>query len=1816
MLYCFDDKYRFAGEKIEDIQLEKGTLESDIAAVQAQVYADHVIHNAAATTDVESGVKASQNPNDSLKVLGLPESSINTSLSSPEKQPASQAYKYQNESVSEQDTLSEISTKNEVSELTEVPPGTFAVEKPQISTETELTSKEVRFSSNVKPESPRTPKDLEGTDPNNGGTPKSILKSKLSPRNSEAISDGKRRSGKLFRIPPFQWTHLVKRLLSDLIFAIETDVQVWRSQSNKSLVEFLNAPDNITFLHNTVHVISQISDMILYSSGGLVALLHSATSQSQENLSTTGGLLFDESFSFVHRLLNLVDVFVYSASPRFSSLESEKRMNPGGILRQCLRLIFWAALKNCLECRYKFARQLVAYEHDIQDEDASGDVLSGSIQLQAINDLTRLLQDIDISRIRSAIYREAEDLKQSQTVALSSVYFLTLLMVGRYQDILEPTKVTRSPFTKEVMDSNNGSPRLGGNAGEERARLPSEQSENDGESAESPRPTEDKFEDVDLGTPVADADDSDVAAGAANSQKAARRQSLNSTTKKAPLSRSVTWAGSDEQDSQKTRQDEAGTEDLGLGIGASLDLTTSGKSQNEKLVESDSFDKLNFATGLSFNKVTMGNNISKYLENSLAGCSHVLRDLFIDFSQFLTRTLIGSHGQELLQEGLVVMKNSQSAVELVMMLCSQEWQKAIQKHAGGAFLNLENEGRIISSLTADHLIRVADEANEILNREYQDQMARQSEFEARCATHLADRREEETMCDRLIVASRRRDTLTSVKSVQKIASSAYSQAVWDKKVNNSVPTFYKIDSWEDNLRRRRRMILNPNGSCHSEAVLKSEEGEKDENREVESKAEEPSSVLSDIKVEPMSESEDGKELKEENESDSLEDAENDSESQSHLINIPSTTNPVKFQSHECLLIHPCVTAPGMLSITTNEIIFDIDEENREFKKIDPALVAYCDLTHIKIPFADIRAVFSRRYLLQNTALEIFVATRSAVMFNLPDLAAVKQAVTLLPRVGIGTKFGAQQTRRYSMVSGRSLLRLTNMMEKWQKREISNFQYLMFLNTIAGRTFNDLNQYPVFPWIVKDYDSKELDLKSPATFRDLTKPIGAQSAQRAESFRSKYEKWESDTVPPFHYGTHYSTTGFVLNWMVRCEPFTSIFLNFQGGKFDHADRTFHSVKQSWMNCQRDTSDVKELIPELFYLPDMLRNNNKLKFGKLENGEVVDDVLLPAWATSPEDFMRKHRMALESEFVSCQLNHWIDLIFGFKQRGIEAEKSVNVFYHLTYEGSVNFDAIKDPVMLEALKSQIRSFGTTPVQLLTEPHPQRSSIIVLNPQLFKQLGESSDGYTLKFLSNSPIVHLAANTHQSLTAPASVAIGENLSYSINKWEHSNSVSSIAKQMVQNQEPESSINIRPLHIDNLQLSAPQSNYTGRKLCSDLMDTNFIVQKNSFVVTSDNSYVLVCGFWDRSLRVFNLESGKLAQVVFGHYGIVTCVARTENRTGGNCHVVSGSADNTLLVWEWNSRFQCIMGEKTIPGEYPMAKAILMGHESTVKCVTTSSELGIVVSTSDISQILVHLINGEFVRRIVAPEQIKESSKLASSSSSISSILLNPATGNIFAVSNNRSCLSVFSAEGVLLANKNEFCSTRLNDLTTSLDGAYLIVAGDCNCLQVFRSHNLEFLHEFPMKKSDDGMTLNVKSVELSWDNKHVLAGISNGALWLVPVNFTRWYPEYHEQLKNNSPKNSPASLTPIHKPEVVTPASAASSGSLGPNLNTVGTSEAEGNEKETEVAQKSSSDCVDRISEEVNSVSCEGDDHKSGEVNGTESVTTENVDEQQKESLN
>ncbi|MCO5581868.1 hypothetical protein L7F22_035757 [Adiantum nelumboides] len=309
------------------------------------------------------------------------------------------------------------------------------------------------------------------------------------------------------------------------------------------------------------------------------------------------------------------------------------------------------------------------------------------------------------------------------------------------------------------------------------------------------------------------------------------------------------------------------------------------------------------------------------------------------------------------------------------------------------------------------------------------------------------------------------------------------------------------------------------------------------------------------------------------------------------------------------------------------------------------------------------------------------------------------------------------------------------MRAWQEGDLSNYDYLIYLNLAAGRSFCDLTQWPVMPWILKDYTSDQLDLNNPDTFRDLSKPIGALNAERLTIYKERYVQMveEGGPDPPFLYGTHYSTPGYVLYWLVRSAP--AHMLRLQNGRFDAPDRLFVSVADSWESVNNNPADLKELIPEFFdYHGSFLSMREGLNLGVRQGGDVVSDVKLPPWCKTPYDFIRKHREALECEHVSQRLHLWIDLIFGFKQQGEAALDANNVFHYLTYEGSVDLEAIVDPVERASLEAQINEFGQAPQQLFVKPHPERlvgqsklSRPVIFDPNLHSEVFR---GFNSQFL------------------------------------------------------------------------------------------------------------------------------------------------------------------------------------------------------------------------------------------------------------------------------------------------------------------------------------------------------------------------------------------------------------------------------------------------------------------------------------------------------
>uniref|UniRef100_A0A8C9YWC9 Neurobeachin n=1 Tax=Sander lucioperca TaxID=283035 RepID=A0A8C9YWC9_SANLU len=1520
----------------------------------------------------------------------------------------------------------------------------------------------------------------------------------------------------MFRIPEFRWSHMHQRLLADLLFSIETDVQMWRSHSTKTILDFVNSSENVVFVHNSIHLISQVVDNLIMACGGILPLLSAATSSSHEleNIESSQGLAVEASVTFLQRLINLVDVLIFASSLNFTEIEAEKNMSSGGILRQCLRLVCAMAVRNCLECQQAQVKHVA--EASARGTAMSSTGLGGAMStaspvdavtggMSPVRDLDRLLQDMDINRLRAVVFRDIEDSKQAQFLALAVVYFISVLMVSKYRDILEPHNDKKQPQRSQSIILQSVMLSLGAVSGGLEV-----------ENGVSLRRYDSGIGDDHTSTAASEADLSssgvthgpDAVSEALSTLSSEVRPSLPADSKGKNVKdilRSLVSAPADDimvdpsllppsflgsvgdaarQSSLQFRSFDrsvvvapkkagmAPSPGTSTAVPAATAASVSGGTPIESVAVVSSGDASQ-STSADFEFFRISSyyelflcldsisSISERLEHALEKAAPLLREIFVDFAPFLSRTLLGSHGQELLIEGtsLVCMKSSSSVVELVMLLCSQEWQNSIQKNAGLAFIELVNEGRLLSHTMKDHLVRVANEAEFILSRQRAEDIHKHAEFESNCAQYAAEKRDEEKMCDHLIRAAKYRDHVTATQLIQKIVNILTDKhGAWGSSSISRPREFWRLDYWEDDLRRRRRFIRNPYGSTHSEAALKAAAEHASEEDILKGKQSIRSQALGN----------------QNSESETSLDGDDDTLSSLEEKDLENLTGPVNL-STSGQLVAPAAVVRGTLSITASELYFEVDEDEPGFKAIDPKILAYTEGLHGKWLFTEIRAVFTRRYLLQNTALEIFMANRTAVMFNFPDAATVKKVVHSLPRVGVGTNFGLPQTRRISLATPKQLFKASNMTQRWQRREISNFEYLIFLNTISGRTYNDLNQYPVFPWVITNYDSEELDLTLPSNFRDLSKPIGALNPKRAAFFSDRYESWDDDQVPKFHYGTHYSTSSFTMMWLLRIEPFTTFFLNFQGGKFDHADRTFSSVSRAWRNCQRDTSDVKELIPEFYYLPDMFINANSYNLGVMEGNTVVSNVELPPWAKSPEEFVRINRLALESEFVSCQLHQWIDLIFGYKQQGPEATRALNVFYYLTYEGAVNLSSINDPMLREAVESQIMSFGQTPCQLLIEPHPPRSSAMQVTPLMFTEQMQQDVIMVLKFPSNSPVTHVAANTQAGLTSPAIITVTANRIFAVNKWH---GLTGHQSSTVQDQQYQLPVEIDPLIANNVG--------SHRRQISDLLDQSIQISSQCFVITADNRFILLCGFWDKSFRVYSTDSGKLTQIVFGHRDVVTCLARSESYIGGDCYVLSGSRDATLLLWYWNGKHNSI-GES--PGtEFTTPRAILTGHDCEVTCASVCAELGLVISGCKEGPCLIHSMNGDLLRTLEGPERCLRPRLIQSS------------TEGHCVIYYDKGQFCRFSVNGKLLGHME--MEDSIKAMYLSRDGQYLLTGGDGGVVSVWQVHDLKQLFTYP------GCDAGIRSMTMSHDQRCIITGMASGSIVLFYNDFNRWHHEY------------------------------------------------------------------------------------------------------------
>ena len=383
-----------------------------------------------------------------------------------------------------------------------------------------------------------------------------------------------------------------------------------------------------------------------------------------------------------------------------------------------------------------------------------------------------------------------------------------------------------------------------------------------------------------------------------------------------------------------------------------------------------------------------------------------------------------------------------------------------------------------------------------------------------------------------------------------------------------------------------------------------------------------------------------------------------------------------------------------------------------------------DLYKISINYDNIKWMFRRRYYYKNSALEIFTTTNKTFYFNfkfederefvineilkkLHEPAKIiddlKDSKDIFENV-IGYENVAITSDSKKLVKR---IKISQKIDLWKEWKMTNYEFLMWMNIYGNRSFNDISQYPVFPWILNDYNDplklEDNPEEQKYNLRDMSLPMGMMSITdeaeaRKEMFIENYETLketaEDGIMKPYFFGTNYSNPIYICHFLMRIFPFTQIAIELQGSKFDHAERLFLSVENSFTYSLTQKTDVRELIPEFFYLPEIFLNINNLNMGSLDDGNKVNDIVVPCH-NNPYEFIQTMKSILESDEISNTIQNWIDLIFGSKSKGKEAENAKNLFTEESYQENLDITKVQDK---EATLRKVE-FGLIPSQVMSK-------------------------------------------------------------------------------------------------------------------------------------------------------------------------------------------------------------------------------------------------------------------------------------------------------------------------------------------------------------------------------------------------------------------------------------------------------------------------------------------------------------------------------------
>ena len=475
------------------------------------------------------------------------------------------------------------------------------------------------------------------------------------------------------------------------------------------------------------------------------------------------------------------------------------------------------------------------------------------------------------------------------------------------------------------------------------------------------------------------------------------------------------------------------------------------------------------------------------------------------------------------------------------------------------------------------------------------------------------------------------------------------------------------------------------------------------------------------------------------------------------------------KAFNCCLIKQTHHIKGTFTISTNELIF-VRTDIKEMKNEDvchgsfiPYLPKDKDVISITIPYSSIYFFLRRYYYYSQDSIEFYVSNNKTYYFKF-DNQKIREEIMLritnehqdlfnpilddlksdsskkelffspIPNNNFDANIGSvigyfsfewNKIHNYELSKSNKRLKLNKIIKKWANYEMSNFKLLMVLNILSNRSYRDLTQYPIFPWIFKVYPNGGLDTSKVENYRDLSSPMGMlelspQGITRKKGFLDQYKLSEELGPNPYFYGTNYSNPIYTCNFLIRLFPFSLVAMQLHGGSIDISDRLFSTVSGTFVNATTTKTDVRELIPEFFYFPDMFQNNSHIVFQPTSTGKRIDEVITPC-GSDHFDFIVRMKKGLEGEYVNKNIWNWIDLIFGYKQKGKEALKIKNIYTSSSYIENINYETEQDKT---SLMTSIE-FGLVPIQLFSKE---------LNAKLIKK---SKSHHPFMFSSSSTSVN-----------------------------------------------------------------------------------------------------------------------------------------------------------------------------------------------------------------------------------------------------------------------------------------------------------------------------------------------------------------------------------------------------------------------------------------------------------------------------------------------